>query len=174
LAPVVPFFVVFALASEPSARFASVFKWVTSGRRLHLSYVWNACGLLGVLFISLRPEFTLYQMLETKSYATEGLLEVALVHPPGRTLYWYHDLHHAFIEPKNVRLISTSVAELEAKRTRGETFLAIVDNPRSVPEPAGWLRSRCKRVWSSWPPWLEPYNYFRWQERSTWLELYAC
>ena len=174
LAPFLPFFVVFALASEPSARFASAFKWVTSGRRLHLTYVWNACGLLGVLFISLRPEFTLYQILEARSYATEGLLEVALVHPPDRKLYWYHDLHHAFIEPKNLRLTSVSVAELEAKRTLGETFLAIVDNPRRVPEPSAWVRSRCTRVWSSWPAWLEPYNYFGWQERSTWLELHTC
>jgi GPI mannosyltransferase 3 len=174
LVPFLPFFVVFALASEPSARFASAFKWVTSGRRLHLIYVWNACGLLAVLFVSLRPEFTLYQMLEARSYATEGVLEVALVHPPDRKLYWYHGLHHAFIEPKNLRLTSVSVAELEARRTRGETFLAIVDNPRRVPEPAAWVRSRCTRVWSSWPAWLEPYNYFGWQERSTWLELRAC
>jgi GPI mannosyltransferase 3 len=174
LVPFLPFFVVFALASEPSARFASAFKWVSSGRRLHLSYVWNACGLVAVLFIPLRPEFTLYQMLETRSYATEGLLEVALVHPPGRTLYWYHYLHHAFIEPKNLRLTSVSVVELEAKRTRGETFLAIVDSPRRVPEPAAWVRSRCTREWSSWPAWLEPYNYFGWQERSTWLELHTC
>jgi phosphatidylinositol glycan class B len=174
LAPFLPFFVVFALASEPSARFASAFKWVASGRRLHLSYVWNACGLLSVLFISLRPEFTLYQMLETRSYATEGRLEVALVHPPDRKPYWYQGLHQAFIEPKNLRLTPVAVTELEAKRTRGETFLAIVHSPRSVPEPAAWLRSRCTRVWSSWPLWLEPYNYFRWQERSTWMELYAC
>jgi phosphatidylinositol glycan class B len=174
LAPFLPFFVMFALAPAPPARFASAFKWFASGRRLHLSYVWNACGLLSVLFISFRPEFTLYQMLETRSYATEGLLEVALVHSPDRTLYWYHDLHHAFIEPKNLRLTTASVATLEAKRTRGETFLAVVDNPRRVPKPAAWLRSRCTRVWSSWPPWLEPYNYFGWQERSTWLELFAC
>jgi phosphatidylinositol glycan class B len=174
LVPFLPFFVVFALAPELPARFASAFKWLASGRRLHLGYVWNACGLLSVLFISLRPEFTVYQMLETRSYATEGLLEVALVHPPGRKLYWYLNIHHAFIEPKNLRLTPTSVATLEAKRTRGETFLAIVDNPRRVPEPAAWLRSSCTRVWSSWPPWLEPYNYFRWQERSSWLEFYAC
>jgi hypothetical protein len=174
LAPFLPFFVMFALAPAPPARFASAFKWFASGRRLHLSYVLNACGLLSVLFISFRPEFTLYQMLETRSYATEGLLEVALVHSPDRTLYWYHDLHHAFIEPKNLRLTTASVATLEAKRTRGETFLAVVDNPRRVPKPAAWLRSRCTRVWSSWPPWLEPYNYFGWQERSTWLELFAC
>jgi GPI mannosyltransferase 3 len=174
LVPFLPFFVIFALAPEPPARLASAFKWFASGRRLHLSYVWNACGLLSVLFISLRPEFTLYQILETRSYATEGLLEVAVVHPPDRKLYWYQNLHHAFIEPKNLRLTSVSVAELETKRTRGETFLAIVDNPRRAPEPAAWVRSRCTRVWSSWPRWLEPYNYFRWQERSSWLEFYAC
>jgi GPI mannosyltransferase 3 len=174
LAPFLPFFVVFALAPEPSARFASAFKWFASGRGLHLIYVWNACGLLSVLFISLRPEFTLYQMLETRSHATAGLLEVALVHPPDRRPYWSQGLHQAFIEPKNLRLTPVSVAVLEAKRTRGETFLAIVHSPRHVPEPAAWLRSRCTRVWSSWPLWLESYNYFRWQERSTWLELYEC
>jgi GPI mannosyltransferase 3 len=174
LASFLPFFVVFALAPEPPARFASAFQWLTSGRRLHLIYLWNACGLLSVLFISLRPEFTLYRILETKSYATDGLLEVAHVHPPDRKLYWYQGVHHAFIEPKNLRLTSVSVTELEAKRTRGEAFLAVVDNPRRAPEPAAWLRSRCTREWSSWPPWLEPYNYFRWQDRSSWLELYAC
>jgi len=174
LVPFLPFFVVFALAPEPLARFASVVQWFARGRRRHLVYLWNACGLVSVLFISLRPEFTLYQILETRSYATDGLLEVALVHPPDRKLYWYQNVHHAFIEPKNLRLTSVSVAELEAKRTRGETFLAAVDNPRRAPEPAAWLRSRCTREWSSWPPWLEPYNYFRWQDRSSWLELYAC
>jgi hypothetical protein len=174
LAPFLPFFVMFALAPKPSARFAPAFKWFTSGRSLHLAYVWNACGLLSVLFISLRPEFTLYQMLETRSYATKGLLEVAVVHPPDRQPYWYLGLHYAFIEPKNLRLTPLSVAELEAKRMRGETFLAIVHTPRRVPEPAAWLLSRCTRVWSSWPLWLEPYNYFRWQERSVWMEAYAC
>jgi GPI mannosyltransferase 3 len=174
LAPFLPFFVVFVLASEPSARFASAFKWVTSGRRLQLIYAWNACGLLSVLFIALRPEFTLYQMLETRSYATEGLLEVALVHPTDRKLYWYQNVHHAFIEPKNLRLTSATVEGLEAKRLGGETFLAVVDNPRRAPEPAAWLRSKCTLEWSSWPLWLEPYNYFRWQERSSWLGLYAC
>src|SRR4029077_12045633 len=97
-----PSFVVFALAPELPTRFASAFKWLASGRRLHLSYLWNACGLLSVLFISLRPEFTVYQMLETRRYATEGLLNVALVHPPDRKLYWYLGVHHAFIEPKNL------------------------------------------------------------------------
>jgi phosphatidylinositol glycan class B len=174
LAPFLPFFVVFALASEPPARFASALKWLASGRRLHLIYAWNALGVLGVLFVSLRPEFTLYQMLETRSYATEGPLEVAVVHPPDRKPYWYLGLHHAFIEPKNLRMTPVSVAELEAKRMRGETFLAIVHSPRRVPEPAAWLRSRCTRVWSSWPLWVEPYNYFRWQDRSTWMELYTC
>ena len=174
LAPFLPFFVMFALAPAQPTRCTSAFKWLASGRRLHLAYVWNACGLLSVLFISLRPEFTLYQMLETRSYATQGLLEVAHVHPPDRKLYWYQNVHHAFIEPKNLRLTPASVETLEAKRARGETFLAVVDNPRRAPEPAAWLRSRCTREWSSWPPWLEPYNYFRWQERSSWLELYAC
>ena len=174
LVPFLPFFVMFALAPEPKDRLASAFKWLASGRRLYLGYAWNACGLLGVLFISLRPEFTLYQMLETRSYATEGLLEVAVAHPPDRKPYWYSGLHHAFIEPKNLRLTSVSVAELQAKRMRGETFLAIVDNPRRAPEPAAWLRTSCTREWSSWPLWLEPYDYFRWQERSSWLEFYVC
>jgi GPI mannosyltransferase 3 len=174
LAPFLPFFVMFALATEPSTRFASAFTWFASRRRLHLICLWNACGLLSVLFIALRPEFTLYRILESRSYATDGLLEVALVHPPDRKLYWYQSVHHAFIEPKNLRLTSVSVAELEAKRTRSETFLAVVDNPRRAAEPAAWLRSRCTREWSSWPAWLEPYNYFRWQDRSSWLELYAC
>jgi phosphatidylinositol glycan class B len=174
LAPFLPFFVVFAFATEPSAPFASAFKWFASRRRLHLIYLWNACGLLSVLLISLRPEFTLYQLLETKSYATEGVLEVVVVHPPDRKPYWYQSLHFAFVEPKNLRLTPASVAVLEAKRTRGETFLVIVDHPRRVPESAVWVRSRCTRVWSYWPSWLEPYNYFRWQDRSTWMELYAC
>jgi phosphatidylinositol glycan class B len=174
LAPFLPFFVMFALAPKLPERFAPAFKWLASGHRLHLIYLLNACGLLSVLFISLRPEFTVYQVLETRSYATEGLLDVALVHPPDRKLYWYLGVRHAFIEPKNLTLTTASVATLDARRVRGETFLAVVDNPRRAPEPAAWLRSKCTREWSSWPPWLEPYNYFRWQERSSWLELYAC
>src|SRR5262249_3119567 len=151
LAPFLPFFVVFALAPEPPARFASALKGLTSGRRLYLIYAWNACGLLGVLFVSLRPEFTLYQILETRSYATEGLLEVAVVHPPDRKPYWYLGLHHAFIEPKNLRLTTVSVAELEAKRARGETFLAIVHSPRRFPEPAPCLPTTCTPLCSPWP-----------------------
>jgi phosphatidylinositol glycan class B len=174
LAPFLPFFVVFALAPGPSDRLASAFQWMTSGRRLRLITVWNACGLLGVLFISLRPEFTLYQLLETRSFATQGVLDVAVAQPPDRKPYWYLGLHHAFIEPKNLRLTPVSVAELEAKRARGETFLAIVHSPRRVPEPAAWLRSNCTRLWSPWPVWLERFNFFRWQERTTWLELYSC
>ena len=172
LAPFLPFFVVFALAPGPSARFASPFKWLASGRRLHLSYFWNACGLLSVLFVS--PTFAFYQLLETKSYATQGILEVAVVHPPGAKPYWAFGLHQAFLEPKNLRLTPASVSALEARRARGETFLAIVHSPRLVPEPAAWLRSRCTRVSSSRPMWLEPYDYFQWQERSAWMELYAC
>lgn len=177
LAPFLPFFVIFALAQEPllGARLVSTLRRLASKERLRLGYLWNACGLLSVFFLPLVPEFPLYQRLESESYAKEGAFEVAFIRTPGTRLYWHSYSHLVFIEPKNLRLKSDpSVAELEANRSRGKKFLTVIHSPHRLPEQAAWLRSKCVFEWSSWPRWLLPYNYFRWQDRSHWLELHRC
>ena len=177
LAPFLPFFVILALAHEPpfASRLASALRNFANTDRLRLGYAWNACGLLSVFFLPLVPEFSLYQRLESESYATQGPIEVAFVRAPGTRLYWHSYSHLVFIEPKNLKLKSDpALAELEAKRSRGERFLTVIYSPQRLPQQAAWLRGSCALEWSSWPQWLLPYNYFRWQDRSHWLELYRC
>jgi hypothetical protein len=67
-----------------------------------------------------------------------------------------------------------SVAELDAKRSHGEMFLAFFDIPVMVPDATAWVRKNCAFVWSTWPRWLEPYNFIHWQDRATWWVLYRC
>ncbi len=177
LAPFLPFFVVFALASEPpvGTRLASFLRWLASGHRLNLGYLLNVCGLLGVLLLPQPADFPLYKLIENESFAADGPIEVVVVHAPGKMPYWHAGLHMAFLEPKNLRwTLDPSVTELEAERSRGKTFFALVDIPVPVPEPTAWIRSRCTFVWSSWPRWLLPYDFFRWQSRAYWWELYRC
>jgi len=95
LAPFLPFFVVFALAPEPKARFASEFKWLASGdAACTWGYAWNACGFsASVHFVA--PGIHALPDARNQELRDEGLLEVAVVHPPDRKPYWYLDLHHA-------------------------------------------------------------------------------
>jgi phosphatidylinositol glycan class B len=179
LAPFLPFFVVIALASEPllGARLASFLRWLTSGYRFKLGYLLNVCGLLGVILLPQGANYPLYALIENESFAADGPLEVVVVAVPNNNKlpYRYVGLHMAFLEPKNLRwTLDTSVTELEAKHSRGETFLALVDIPVRFSEPTAWIRSRCAFVWSTWPRWLQPYDFFGWEERSHWWEFYRC
>jgi phosphatidylinositol glycan class B len=179
LAPFLPFFVVIALASEPllGARLASFLRWLTSGYRFKLGYLLNVCGLLGVILLPQGANYPLYALIENESFAADGPLEVVVVAVPNNNKlpYRYVGLHMAFLEPKNLRwTLDTSVTELEAKHSRGETFLALVDIPVRFSEPTTWIRSRCAFVWSTWPRWLQPYDFFGWEERSHWWEFYRC
>jgi hypothetical protein len=175
---VLPFFAVFSLAWQPAvgARLASLLQWLTTGYRLKFAYLLNACGLVGVILLPQGANFPLYELIEDQSFAAHGPLEaVAIYTPPNNKPYWYVGKHMAFLEPKNLRwTLNPSAADLEAKHSRGETFLALVDIPVPLAEPAAWIRSQCTFVWSTFPRWLEPYNFNHWQERSHWWEFYRC
>jgi GPI mannosyltransferase 3 len=177
LAPFLPFFVVFALASNPpvGGRLASFLRWLASGYRLKLGYFLNACGLLGVILLPQGANFPLYKLIEDESFATDGSVEIVVVHDPGNVPYEYVGHRMVFLEPKNLRwTFDTSVTALETKHSRGETFLALVDIPAAFPEPAAWIQSRCGFVWSTWPRWVLPYNVLNWQNRSHGWEFYRC
>jgi hypothetical protein len=114
-------------------------------------------------------------LIEDESFAADGPVEIVVVHAPGNVPYEYVGQRMAFLEPKNLRWTSNpSVAELEAKHSRGQTFLALVDIPAAFPESAAWIRSRCAFVWLTWPRWVLAYNFFNWQNRSHGWEFYRC
>jgi hypothetical protein len=80
-----------------------------------------------------------------------------------------------FLEPKNLQwIMDPPVAELEAARSQRGRFLALIDIPAPSSDSADWIRSQCRFVWSTYPRWLQPYNFNGWQERSYWWELYRC
>ena len=177
LAPFLPFFVVIAFASEPpvGGRLASFLRWLASGYRLKLGYLLNVGGLLGVILLPQGANFPLYKLIEDESFAAHGPLEVVVIHAPGNMPYSYVGHRMAFLEPRNLRwTFDPPKTDLEARYSRGETFLALVDIPPPAPEPAAWIRSRCAFVWSTWPRWVLPYNFFQWQNRSHGWELYRC
>jgi phosphatidylinositol glycan class B len=176
LVPFLPFFVVFALAAKPPAgsQFASHLRWFATGARLKFMLALNAAGLAGVLLLK-AGNFPLYRILENESYASRGATEVALLHTQGDTPYARGGAQLTFLEPTNlIRMSNPPVADLEARIARGETFLALIEVPVGPPEPADWIRNRCAFEWSSYPRWLRPYNFFKWQERSYWWEFYRC
>jgi GPI mannosyltransferase 3 len=179
LIPFLPFFVIFALYSEQATavgtRLASFVHWLLSDWRLKVAYLLNFGGLLSVILLPQGANFPLYQLIENESYATRGPLDIVVVHSPENMPYDYVGHHMAFIEPKNLRLIlNPAVAQLEARQSRGEAFFALIDIPPRQPEPAAWIRSRCAFIWSTWPRWLEAFDFFQWVERSHSWEFYRC
>jgi phosphatidylinositol glycan class B len=177
LGPFLPFFAVIALSSQQllQARLASLMQWLTSGYRRKLGILLNVCGLLGVILLPQGANFPLFKLIEDESYAANGPLDVAVVAVPSNNKlpYWYVGVHMGFLEPKNLRWrLSPTVTDFEARHGRGETFLALVDIPVRFPENAAWIESRCTFVWSTFPRWVKPYNFFGWEDRSHWWELY--
>lgn len=180
LFPLLPFFVVFALSAQPprlAAQLAYPLRFLANSHWRRSVYLLNVCGLAGVVLLPQGANFPLYQRIEDASYAARGALDVAIVAvaTTNKMPYFYVGDHMAFIEPKNVRwMLAPSIAQLEAMKSRDETFYALIDIPVKFPEPAAWIRSRCQFVWSTFPRWLEPYDLFGWQERSHWWEFYRC
>lgn len=177
LIPFLPFFVIFALGSESAvgARLHSFVRWLLSDWRLKFAYALNFCGLLGVTLLPQAANFPLYELMEKISFAADAPIEAIVIRAPGKMPYGVGEGHMAFLEPKNLYWISNpSVAQLELKQSRGEAFLAFVNIPVQSAESAAWIRGRCAFVWSTWPQWLQPYDYFGWQERSAWWMLYRC
>jgi len=178
LIPFLPFFVGFALSAQPryGTRLAAFFRWLASGFRLKLGYVLNFVGLLGLVAMPQSANYSLFQLIENETHAANGIDEaVVVIHPPDRMPYGTGAAHMVFLEPKNLRWISNpSVADLAASRARGETFLALVNVPIRFPEVSAWVEGNCAFEWSTYPRWLQPFNYFGWQQRSPWWMLYRC
>jgi GPI mannosyltransferase 3 len=177
LIPFCPFFVVFALAARPhyGARLAAFFQWLTSGLSLKIGYALNLIGLLGVVAMPQSANYPLFQLIENETHAANGITEAVVIHATGRMPYGTGAAHMVFLEPKNLRWISNPpAADLAARHARGETFLALVNVPVRFPEAAGWVADHCVFEWSTYPRWLQPFNYLGWQQRSPWWMLYRC
>jgi hypothetical protein len=179
LIPFVPFFVVeavaFATGSKSDDRLTAFLRWLATGNRLKIAYAFNAIGLLGVLFLPQWGRAPIYQHIEDEAFAANRPLDVVVVRALHTTPYIYTGLHTGFIEPKNLRWsMDPTEGNLEARRSRGGRFLALIDIPVGSPEPAAWIRTNCALISSTYPLWLEPYNYFGWQQRSYWWDLYRC
>ena len=63
---------------------------------------------------------------------------------------------------------------VEAARSQRGRFLALIDIPARSSDSADSIRNQCLFVWSTYPRWLQPYNFNGWQERSYWWEFYRC
>jgi len=177
LIPFCPFFIVFALTAQPryGAQLAAFFRWLTSGLSLKLGYALNLVGLCGVIAMPQSANYPLFQLIENETHAANGITEAVVIHAAGRMPYGTGAAHMVFLEPKNLQWISNPAeADLVARHARGETFLALVNVPIRFPEAANWVTGHCAFEWSSYPRWLQPFNYLGWQERSPWWMLYRC
>jgi len=177
LIPFLPFFVIFALngAAATGARLNSFVRWLITAWRLKVAYALNFCGLVGVVLMAQAANFPLYELMENFSYRARVPVDAVVVHALGKMPYGTGEGHMAFIEPKNVRWTANpSLDQLQARESRGEAFLAFLSVPLPRAESAAWIGSRCSFVWSTWPQWLQPYDYLGWEERSAWWMLYRC
>lgn len=177
LIPFLPFFVIIALNSKPviGAQLCSFTRWLLSDWRLWVAYALNFGGLLCVVLLPQGANFPLYGLIESESYAVNGPLEIAVIRGSDNIPYDYVGHPMEFIAPKNLRLITNPpLSELDVKQARGESFFALLDIPPRLPEQTAWIRSHCAFVWSTWPRWLEAYDFFGWVERSHWWEFYRC
>ncbi len=172
-----PFFVVFALTAQPryGTRLAAFFRWLASGLSLKLGYALNFVGLVGLVAMPQSANYPLFQRIENETHAVNGITEAVVINAPGRMPYGTGAAHMVFLEPKNLRWISNPpVADLAARHARGETFLALVNVPIRFPEAATWVERQCTFEWSTYPRWLQPFNFLGWQDRSPWWMLYRC
>ena len=101
---------------------------------MKLGYLLNVGGLLGVILLPQGANFPLYKLIEDESFAAHGPLEVVVIHAPGNMPYSYVGHRMAFLEPRNLRwTFDPPATDLEARYSRGETFLALVDIPPPAP-----------------------------------------
>jgi hypothetical protein len=150
---------------------AALMRWLTTGNRLKFAHVMNLAALLLISLLPRPADFTPYRVLERASFAIDGTIEAVVVRASGKRPYWHVGIHMAFLEPKNLRLeYDPSIAVLEAKWSRGETFFALVDTPIAATDPTAWIRGRCEFLSSSWPRWLDPFNFVLWQDSAYWWQ----
>jgi hypothetical protein len=166
-----------ALADGPDRARGAVEKLrlFVSGMRLKLLAAFSLAGLLVTLWVSTLGDFPIYQLIEDEAATSEQLLDVAVLRGERHRPFWRDNEHMAFIEPKNLAwTLNPSEADLDRLRDKGRRFLAVVDPHVDAPQSINWIRSHCSLLRSSWPQWLLAYNWFRWQDRVQWWELYGC
>jgi GPI mannosyltransferase 3 len=172
-----PFFLTFALAARIAVGtwLASFVRWLATGYRRRILYLLNLCALLCVALLPQWSRAGLYAQIENESAAANGPLDVVVVHAQHTSPYVYIGNHMGFLEPKNLRWnLDPPVSALRAEQSRGAHFLALIDIPVQSTDSADWLRAHCNFLWSTYPRWLEPYDFNHWEERSYWWELYRC
>jgi GPI mannosyltransferase 3 len=177
LVPFLPFFVTFTFFSPlpVGERLASFVQRFASGLWLKLGYALNAFGLVCVVLLPQWSRAPLYAHIEDESFAANGPLAIAVVSARHQMPYEFINTRMEFLEPKNLQwIMDPSVPELEAARSGHKRFLALIDIPAPSSDAASWIRSQCRFVWSTYPRWLQPYDFNGWQERSYWWELYRC
>jgi GPI mannosyltransferase 3 len=177
LVPLLPFFVTFTFFSPlpVGAHLAAFIQRFATGFWLKLAYLLNAFGLLGVVLLPQWSRAPLYAHIEDESFAANGPLAIAVVSASQQTPYVFINTRMEFLEPKNLQwVMEPSVPELEAARSQRGRFLALINIPARSSDAADWIRGQCRFVWSTYPRWLQPYNYNGWQQRSYWWELYHC
>ena len=177
VAPLLPFLAMLALAEGPDRARGVVEKLrlFVSGTRLKLLAAFSLSGLVVTLWVSTLGDFPIYQLIEDEAAASQQLLDVAVLRGERHRPFWRDNEHMAFIEPKSLAwTLNPSVSDLERLRDKGRRFLALVDPHVDAPHSIDWIRSHCRLARSSWPQWLLAYNWFRWQDRVQWWELYGC
>jgi GPI mannosyltransferase 3 len=177
LVPFLPFFLTFTFFSPLTAgpRLAAFIQRFASGLWLKLGYLLNAFGLLCVVLLPQWSRAPLYAHIEDESFAADGPIAIAVVSARHQTPYEFINTRMAFLEPKNLQwIVEPSVPELAAAGAGREPFLALIAIPAPSSDSVNWIRNQCRFIWSTYPRWLQPYNFNGWQERSYWWELYRC
>jgi hypothetical protein len=177
LAPLLPFLLMFALTDVPDRARGAVEKlrWLTSGIRLKLLAGWSVAGLLVGLWLPTLGDFPIYRLIEGEAAAWQQPLEIVALRGERPRPFWRDSGHMGFIEPKNLAwTLNPPVSELDNLRDSGRRFLTLVDPHAHAAEPFAWVTAHCDFAHSSWPQWMLPYNWFRWQDRVQWWDLYVC
>jgi hypothetical protein len=177
LAPLLPFLLMFALAETPDRERGAVEKlrWLASGIRLKLLAACSVAGLLLGLWLPTLGDFPIYRRIERGAGATQRPMDVVTLRGERRRPFWRDSGHMGFIEPKNlVWTTNPSVAELDDLRYRSNGFYALVDPHAGAAEPFAWIAEHCILARSSWPEWMLAHNWFKWQDRVQWWDLYVC
>lgn len=177
LVPLLPMFVMFALAGPADTRSRAVafLRWCTSAWRLRVLLAWNAGGLLLMLWLPSLGDFSFYRTIETEAAAAGARVEFVVIQDGDKVPYWQAGIRMHFIEPKNLEwIVNPSLTDLQGVVASGKPVLAILDVPTSRPGQVDWIRGHCALLRASWPGWFRSINWFGWQDRIAKRELYRC
>ncbi|HEY0219389.1 MAG TPA: hypothetical protein VGC26_06450 [Afipia sp.] len=177
LVPLLPMFVMFALAghAETRSRAVAFLRWCTSQWRLRFLLAWNIGGLVLMMWLPSLGDFSFYRTVETEAAAAGRQVEFVVIQDGDKIPYWQAGIRMHFIEPKNLQwVVNPSLADLQGVAAGGEPVLAMLDVPTTRPGQVNWIRTNCALLRASWPGWLRSVNWFGWQDKMTKRELYRC